>query len=163
MGWLSRLKAWATRDTVERVDDTFVPQEWVKHFGSLAPEERRAVATSICRKVLDTVAIDGDDVERAITAIASGLVGSDVLRPIRSLVERFEGEYDSVVGDDESKLSCSDPEIATAFIRARAAMTLQCALEGDLGEMAYEAWFVLDDLGEVRRLTGMPPLIRRPT
>ena len=53
-------------------------------------------------------------------------------------------------------IRCVDPLIKDAFVRARAATALLNELEGDQEGMAYEAWFVLDDLDEVRRLVGMP-------
>jgi hypothetical protein len=77
-------------------------------------------------------------------------------------VDRFEREYDSLVGDDESKLSCRDPEIAAAYQRMAAAWALRCALEGDLSGLAYYAWAVLDDLAEIRRLAGMPQASQEP-
>jgi hypothetical protein len=156
MQWLSRLRAWAARERVERVSDTFVPHEWNDHLGGLTLDERRAFAVNVCRKVLATGGVQGEVVEPAIRALAHGQVTPDLLGSVRSLVERFEGEYDSLVGHDESKLLCTDPVINTAFVRAIAATALQCALEGNLSGMAYEAWFVLDDLDEIRRLAGMP-------
>src|SRR5262245_41730328 len=115
MTWLSRLKEWAIRDPVKRVNDTFVPREWDDYFGGLALDERRAVSARVCRKVLSTVSIRGEDVEQAITALTHGQVGPDLPSAIRSLVVRIEGEYESLVGDDESNLSCSDPVIDDAF------------------------------------------------
>jgi hypothetical protein len=96
-------------------------------------------------------------VEEALTALELGRTDPDVARAIRSLVDRLEGEYESLVGDDEGKLACTDPVIHAAFVRARAATSLQNALEGDLSEMAYEAWFALDcHLDGIRGLVGMP-------
>ncbi len=103
------------------------------------------------------VPISGDEVERAMTAVASGRGSSEAVEPIRSLVNRLDDEYESLVDGDESKLSCTEPAIAAAFCKYAAARTLQYALEGDLSNMAYEAWFALDDLAEIRRLAGMPP------
>lgn len=157
MGWVSRLRGAVNRKPVEREANTFVPREWNEHFRSLTPEERRVVAAGVCRKVLDTAALQDEDAEQALSSLVRGQVDSDVLRSIHSRVERLEAEYESLVDDDESRLSCSEPEIGAAFVRARAATALQYALEGDLGQMAYEAWFVLNDLDELRRLAGMPP------
>jgi hypothetical protein len=155
MGWLSRLKGRAIRDRVGRMNDAFVPRQWDEFFGGLAPDRRRAVASRVCREALAAASLNGEGVERARIALALGHVDSDLLQAIRSLVERLEGEYESLVGGDESKLSCADPVIDDAFVRARAATALRYALEGDLRRMVYEAWFVLDDLDEIRRLAGM--------
>jgi hypothetical protein len=133
-----------------------VPSEWIEYFEGLSSEDRRAASLRVCRKVFATVSLPGEEVERAMTALADGQIGPDLLPAIRSLVERIECEYDSLVGDDEGKLLCVDPPIKDAFVRARAATALLNALEGDQERMAYEAWFVLDDLDEVRRLVGMP-------
>ena len=102
-----------------------------------------------------TAVVHGDAVEQAIAALAHDQVSEDRLRSIESLVEHFEREYDALVGDDESKLSCTDPEIAAAYRRMAAAWALRCALKGDLNGLAYYAWPVLDDLAEIRRLVGI--------
>jgi hypothetical protein len=155
MKWLSQLKAWAAREQIERVSGSFVRLEWDEHLGGLTLDERRAFAVNVCRAVVASGGLHGEDVEQAVTALARGQVTTDLLHSIRSLAERFEGEYDSLVAGDEVRLSCADPEIAAAFRRFVAATALQCALEGDLSGLAYEAWFVLDDLAEIRRLAGM--------
>jgi len=156
MEWLSRLKRWVFRYWVEGVDGSFLPLEWDKHFASLTPEKCRDFATDLCRKVVANVGVHEDEVERAIAAVAHNRVTEDRLHSIQSLVECLEREYDSLLGDDESKLSCIDPEIAAAYRRMAAAWALQCTLEGDLSGLAYYAWAVLDDLAEIRRLAGMP-------
>ncbi len=157
MGWLSWLKERANRDRVGRANDTFVPREWDEHFRDLAPDRRRAAAWEVCRGVIAAASLRGGGVDRAITALEHGVVDPDIVREIGSLVDRFEGEYESLVGGDESKLTCTDPVVNAAFVRARAATALRCALEGNHERMAYEAWFVLDDLDEVRKFASMPP------
>ena len=127
------------------------------------PEDRLGGSLRVCREVFATVPMPEEEVERAMTALADRQITPDLLRAIRSLVERIESEYDALVGGDEGKLSCSDPLVNDAFVRARAATALLCALEGDHDGMAYEAWFVLDDLDEVRRLVGMPAPVGEPT
>jgi hypothetical protein len=153
---------WVTPDELERSSATFLPREWNEHFAGLAPVERHAFSAELCRKVVASVGVRGDEVERAIAALADGEVSDDQLCSIRLLVEQFEREYDTLVGDDESKLSCRDPEIAAADRRMAAAWTLRCALEGDLSGVAYYAWAVLDDLPEIRRLAGMPRANQEP-
>jgi hypothetical protein len=156
MGWLTRLKRRAFRSRVEGVDGSFLPLEWNEHFARLSSAKRRAFAAELCRRVAAGADVGGEEVEQAIAALGHDQITEDRLRSIRSLVERFEREYDALVGDDESKLSCRDPEIAAAYQRMAAAWALRCALEGDLSGLAYYAWAVLDDLAEVRRLAGMP-------
>jgi hypothetical protein len=146
------------RDPSQRVKDSFLPREWDAYFGGLPPEQRRAASMCLCRKVLAAVSLPGGAIELALAALADGRLDPDLLGTVESLVERTESEYESLVGDDEAKLSCGDPVVAAAFRRTRAATALQCALQGDLTGMAYEAWFVLNDLDEVRMRVGMPLL-----
>lgn len=154
--WLRWPHERSGRDPVERLRESFLPREWDLYFGELMPEQRRAASVRLCLKVLAAASLDGEVIEQAIRALADGQTNQGLVAAVRAIVEQSEGEYDSLVGDDESKLSCADPVIADAFVRARAATALKCALEGDLPAMAYEAYFVLNDLDEVRRLVGIP-------
>ena len=156
MNWLSRLKRRATSAAVDREHDSFVRGEWHEYFGRLTAQELQAASVRLCRKVLATVPIAGEEVERAMEALSSNYVSPELVSATRSIVERIESEYDALVGDDVDKLSCTDPRVDEAFVRARAATTLLNALEGNHKGMAYEAWFVLDDLDEVRSLVGLP-------
>jgi len=162
MGWFSRFKRRAFRSRVEGVDGSFLPLEWNEHFASLTPDKRRAFAAELCRMVAAGADVGGEEIEQTIAALAHDQITEDRLCSIRSLVERFEREYDSLVGDDESNLSCRDPEIAAAYRRMAAAWALRCALEGDLSGLAYYAWAVLDDLAEIRRLADMPQANQEP-
>jgi hypothetical protein len=156
MGWLSWLKQRANRDRVRWGDDTFVPREWNEYFRGLTPDRRRAAALAVCREVLAAASLHGEGVDRAITALEQGSMAPHVTQTIGSLVDRLEAEYESLVGGHESKLSCTDPMIAAAFLKARAATALRFALEGGLKEMAYEAYHVLDcHLDGIRNLVGM--------
>jgi hypothetical protein len=67
--------------------------------------------------VLAAVSLDGEGVEQALAALELGRTDPDVARAIGSLVDRLEGEYDSLVCDDEGKLACTDTVIRTAFVR----------------------------------------------
>jgi hypothetical protein len=157
MGWLPWLKRRANHDRVHWGDDSFLGSEWNEYFRTLTPGRRRAAALAVCHKALAAVSLHGEDVGQALAALELGSTEPDVVRAIGSLVDRLEGEYDSLVGDDEEKLACTDPVIRAAFDRARAATALKNALEGDLSEMVYEAWFALDcRLDAMRRLVGMP-------
>jgi len=155
MRWLRLLNELSGRDPTQRVKDTFLSREWDDYFGGLTPEQRRAASARLCRKVLATVSLSGETIEQALTALADGQMDPDLLVAVGLIVERIEDEYQSLVGDDESMLQCADPVAADAFVRARAATALHCALQGDFRSMAYEAWFVLNDLDEVRRIAGM--------
>jgi hypothetical protein len=161
IGWLWVRRARPRAGTLAH--DTFVPREWQEHFEALSPEDRLAASLRVCRKVFATVPMPEEEVERAMTALADRQITPDLRRAIRALVERIEGEYDALVGGDEGDLSCSDPLVNDAFVRARAATALLRALEGDQQAMAYEAWFVLDDLDEVRRLVRLSPAVGEPT
>jgi hypothetical protein len=155
MGWLSRLIGQSDPKRAEHAGETFLPREWSEHFAGVTAAKRRAFATDLCRRVIASAGLRGVAVEQAMAALDHDQVPGDLLLSIQSLVQRLEGEYDSLMGGDESRLSCSDPEIDAAFRKYVAASALRCALEGDLSGAAYEAWFVLDDLAEIRRLAGM--------
>ena len=153
MRWLN---ARVGSDTPQREADRFEPREWEEYFGGLTPEQRRAASARLCRRVIGDAALPVEAIEQAIAALTDGQHGRALLEAVQAVAERSEGEYESLVGDDESKLGGSDPVVAAAFVRARAATALLCALQGVLCCMAYEGWFVLNDLDEVRRLVGMP-------
>jgi hypothetical protein len=156
MRWLTRQIKWSSSNPGRGQKDSFLPLEWNEYFERLTEEQRRDACARLCRKVFAAVPLPGEPTERAIIALERGAVGPDLLELIRSVADQIEAEYDSLVGDDESNLSCTDPTVSDAFVRARAATALRCALEGDLAGMAYEAWFVLNDLDEIRKLVGMP-------
>jgi hypothetical protein len=159
-GWLLGLiyqRAMAGRKpNVDRPRDTFSGLEWREHFARLTEEELRAASDRLCRAVLAKVPIADPELGRALEALSIGQTSPELVSAVRSVLERLESEYDALVGEDEEKLACTDLVIDLAFRRARAATTLLDALEADHVGMAYEAWFVIDDLDEVRRLVGMP-------
>jgi hypothetical protein len=144
------------KPNVDRPRDAFSRPEWRGHFARLTEEERRAASGRLCRAVLAKVPIADPEAERALEALSIGQTSPELVSAIRTVLERLESEYESLVGGGEDKQSCTDPVIDQAFRRARAATTLLDALEADHEGMAYEAWFVLRDLDNVRRLVGMP-------
>ena len=121
----------------------------------LSAEEQSAAASAICARVTETAARDEPVVAPAVLAIATGKEAAELLAAIRSLLDRCEREYEALLGEDEAKLSHTDEQVRAAFLRARAATAILNALDGDLARMAYEAWIVLEDLGELRRLAGV--------
>lgn len=134
---------------------SFDPKEWDKFFSGLSPDARRDAATRLCRAVVSEAELTCPAIEQVLDGLASGHPEAHVFEEVQALVDRLEAEYDALVGDDESKLACTEPPVEAAFTRARAGWTLKFALEGKLWDMAYEAWNVLNDQNQVRRLVGM--------
>lgn len=135
---------------------TFVPGDWNRHFSSLTDEERRSALTRVCRAVLAFCPLDELPLHDALCSLEQGTATGEHVNAVTVILERFESEYDRLVGDDEGKLVHSDPGIKDIFQKVRTASVVKFAMEGKLTDMAYEAWWVLGELSEVRRLTGMP-------
>jgi hypothetical protein len=141
---------------------TFVPREWSSFFAALSSPERCDAAGRLCRKAVAQAQLALPEIDQAIVALATGHPEQPLIDQVQAIVDRLEAEYEALVGDDEGKLSCTEPPIKAAFVKARAAWAVKFALEGKLKDMAYEAWFVLDDLNQVRRLVGMQPPPENP-
>src|SRR5579872_5362817 len=135
---------------------TFVPRDWDAFFSTLSPEQRLSAAVRVCRAVLAARCPDDAPFRAAVDSLERETVTAEQASAVKAALERLESEYDRLVGDDEGKLLCNDPVIKDVYEKARAVQAVSFALEGALTDMAYEAWFALDDLDEIRRLIGMP-------
>jgi hypothetical protein len=120
MHWLSRLKRQPS--TARATGRSFQRLEWRAYFEELCPERRREACVRLCNALSDRAPIAGEEIEQAMKALLSGETSPELVSATRSVVERVEGEYDEIVGDDED--DCSDPRLNEAFVRARAATAL---------------------------------------
>jgi hypothetical protein len=154
MRWLSRLKRQPRTARATGVDGSFQRLEWRAYFEGLTPEQRRESSLRLCEALVARAPIAGEEVEQAMRGLLTGLMSPELVSDMRSVVDRLEGEYDAILGDDGD--DCSDPRLNEAFVRARTGTALHNALSGDYEGMAYEAWFVLDDLDQIRSLVGIP-------
>jgi hypothetical protein len=136
-------------------NSAFVPRDWNAFFSGLTADERRTASARVCRAVLAVCPPDDPSLHDEPGSLEQGIATAPHADAVTAVVERLQADYDRLIGDDEGKLLHRDPVIKDVFQKARAASVVKFALEGRLTEMAYEAWFVLDDLDEIRRLIGM--------
>jgi hypothetical protein len=128
--------------------------EWREYFEGLTREQRLESSMRLCEALAARAPIAGEEVEQAMKGLLSGQMSPELMSAMRSVVDRLEGEYHAILGDDGD--DCSDPRPNEAFVRARTGTALLNALSGDYAGMGYEAWFVLDDLDQIRSLVGIP-------
>jgi hypothetical protein len=122
----------------------FVRAEWNSFFSGVDAQARSRGAAHLCAAVAAETGVQSAAIEDALRIIGAGTQDPDVLRKVQKLVDEFENRYEALVGDDEGRLSCQDPDVKRAFIQARAATAVMFALRGQFTEMAYEAVHAID-------------------
>ena len=117
MHWLSRLKKQPSTTPATGVSGPFQPLECGRILRGLRLSGAGSPLCDCATLWSPAPPIAGEEVERAMKALSSGLMSPELVSATRSVVNRLEGEYDAIRGDDED--DCSDPRLNEAFVSAQ--------------------------------------------